>query len=67
MQYLCAYVRTRVCMRAFRAFRSGMGGMLREGEETHPDLTSHTRSSLSQPPLTTSALGWPHPSDAPPG
>ena len=30
MQYLCAYVRTRVCMRAFCAFRSGMGGMLRE-------------------------------------
>jgi hypothetical protein len=32
--------------------------------KTHPDLTSHTLNTLSQPPLTTSALGCPQPRDA---
>ena len=34
---------------------------------THPDLTSHTLRSLSQPPLTASACGCPQPSDVPEG
>jgi hypothetical protein len=34
------------------------------GGSTYPDLTSHTLTTLSHPPLTTSAFGWPHPSEA---
>jgi hypothetical protein len=35
-----------------------------EGGRTDPLGSSHTRTSLSHPPLTTSACAWPQPSDA---
>jgi hypothetical protein len=36
----------------------------RNDERVYPDLTSHTLTTLSHPPLTTRAFGWPHPSEA---